>query len=200
MKKSNIKRTAWTTEETEQLKYLCKRKTNSEIAKIMNRSVSSIDSKRREIGATNVMYYMDYLTCKDVGVLVGQCSKTIYNLWSKNGFPYKKVGRFKVIREKNLVTFMQEHPELWKASQCDYEFFSKYDWFIERLRREREGIDEISPRRNRKLWTEYEESLAKMYWKKGLHYTEIGKKLNRSKFSAYHRVRKFEEEEWKTKK
>ena len=36
-----------------------------------------------------------------------------------------------------------------------------------------------------------------MLWKKGLHYTEIAPMIGRSRMAVYHKIRKFEDEEWK---
>ena len=89
---------------------------------------------------------------------------------------------------------MQEHHELWRASQCDYDFFCRYDWFLERLKAERNGTDTISHYRNRRDWTTYELSKAKMLWQRGLHYTEIAERLGRSNMAVYHKVRGFRNE------
>ena len=162
----------------------------------MGRTRKSIDSKRHRLGISDCINSTDNIVAKQIGKLVGQHEKSIYNRWKKNGLPLKPFGtRYYVINEKELVKFMQEHHELWRASQCDYYFFCKYDWFLERLKKERDGTDTINYCRNRRPWTTYELSRAKMLWKKGLHYTEIAIKLGRTDMAAYHVVRKFRSEE-----
>ena len=186
----------WTEEEEEQLRRLSKTKTAHQIAEIMGRTKSSIDCKRERMGISHCVNTTDSIVARQIGKLVGQHEKSIYNRWRKHGLPLKQLGaKYYAISEKDLVNFMQEHHELWRASQCDYYFFCKYDWFLERLKKERDGTDTINYCRNRRPWTTYELSRAKMLWKKGLHYTEIAIKLGRTDMAAYHIVRKFRSEE-----
>ena len=186
----------WTDEEVEQLRRLSKTKTSHQIAEIMGRTKCSIDCKRERMGISDCINTTDGIIAKQIGKLVGQHEKSIYNRWKKSGLPLKPFGaKYYVISEKELVNFMQEHHELWRASQCDYYFFCKYDWFLERLKAERDGTDKISSYRNRREWTTYELSRAKMLYKKGLHYTEIAKELGRTNMAAYHIIKKFRKEE-----
>ena len=186
----------WTEAEEMQLRRLSKTKTSLQIAKIMGRTKSSIDGKRQRMGIEDCVNYTDSIIAKQVGYLVGQHEKSIYNRWKKAGLPLKPFGaHYYVIAEKDLVEFMQKHHELWRASQCDYDFFCQYQWFLDRLKAERSGTDTISPYRNRRNWTAYDLSRAKMLYKRGMHYTEIAKELGRSNMSMYHVVRRFREEE-----
>lgn len=187
----------WTDEEVEKLKKLSKTKSSNQIARILGRNKSSVESKKQRECITDFTTTTDRMTGKQVSFLVGQDCKSIHNRWKNAGLPLKSYGlRYKVISEKELVEFMQEHHELWRASQCDYDFFSKYEWFLERLKKERQGTDTISHYRNRREWTDYELSKVKMLWKKGLHYTEIAERVGRSNMAVYHKVRMFEDEEW----
>lgn len=185
----------WTEEELQQLRRLSANKTAQQIADIMGRTKCSVENKRIREGISDCITTTDKMTARQVSHLVGQNDKSIRNRWSKLGLPLKKIGtKFKVISEKELVKFMQEHHEVWRASQCDYDFFCRYDWFRERLKAERNGTDTISHYRNRRDWTTYELSKAKMLWQRGLHYTEIAERLGRSNMAVYHKVRGFRNE------
>lgn len=184
----------WTQEEMDLLKRLCRTKTKSEIAKIMKRTESSISSKRKELGIESCHQYMDKMKCSEVAILVGQNKSNIYKTWKNHGFPIKRKGYYWYISEEELISFMQENPRLWKASQCDYWFFSRYDWFLDRLQKEKNGKDEVNHYRNIKRWTAYELSLVKMYWKRGMNNSEIAEKIGRSYMAVYHKVRLLEEE------
>lgn len=189
----------WTEEELQQLRRLSTNKTAQQIADIMGRTKCSVENKRIRENISDCITTTDKMTARQVSHLVGQHDKSIYNRWSKAGLPLKKIGsKFKVIGEKELVKFMQEHHELWRASQCDYDFFCRYDWFLERLKAERNGTDTISHYRNRRDWTTYEISKAKMLWQRGLHYTEIAKRLGRTNMAVYHKIKAFRKEagEW----
>ena len=187
----------WTEEELQKLRRLSKKKSSNEIAKILGRTKASVEYKRQREKIECCTSATDNIIAKQVGYLVGQHEKSIYNRWTKAGLPLKKFcTRYKVISEEDLVEFMQEHHELWRASQCDYEFFCRYDWFIERLNAEKNGTDVIDHHRRRKEWTSYELSRVKMLWKKGLTPKEIAEIIGRSKMAVYHKIRRFENEEW----
>lgn len=191
------KHTYWTEEEVNTLRRLSRTKTAGQIAEIMGRTKSSVESKRLRMQITNCTSETEKITGRQVSFLVGQHDKSIYKRWYKAGLPLKKFGaKFRVVSEKELVAFMKEHHELWRASQCDYDFFCKYDWFIERLKKERDGTDTIDRYRNRREWTDYELSKVKMLWKRGKTYNEIAEEVGRTKMSVYHKIRMFEDEEW----
>lgn len=186
----------WTEEEEKQLRRLSKKKTSFQIAKIMGRTKSSVDCKRKRMMIPDCINATDKIIAKQVGYLVGQHEKSIYNRWKKAGLPIKPFGaNYYVISEKELVDFMQEHHELWRASQCDYDFFRKYAWFEKRLQDERNGTDTISHYRNRREWTPYETSTVKMLWKRGKTAMEIAEEVGRSRMAIYHKIRRFKEEE-----
>ena len=85
-----------------------------------------------------------------------------------------------------MLDFMQEHPELWKASDCDYYFFCRYKWFTDRLESEKAGTDNISHYRNRKAWTELDISRFKMLKSRGLTHNEIAAELGRTRRAIDH--------------
>lgn len=182
----------WTEEEEKQLRRLSKKKTSLQIAKIMGRTKSSVDCKRKRMMIPDCINATDKIIAKQVGYLVGQHEKSIYNRWKKAGLPIKPFGaNYYVISEEELVDFMKEHHELWRASQCDYDFFGKYDWFLKRLEKERNGTDTINHYRNRRNWTSYELSKAKMMWERGKTALEIAKELDRSTMAIYHKINEF---------
>lgn len=186
----------WTEKEEKKLRRLSKTMTATQIAQELGRTKSSVDCKRQRMGISDCMTTTDCITANQVGVLVGQFRTNIYRRWSKAGLPLKKMGtKFKVIDERELVKFMKEHHELWRASQCDYDFFCKYDWFLERLKAERNGTDTIDAYRNRREWTPYELSRVKMLWKRGKSGNEIAEEVGRSRMAIYHQIRKFKEKE-----
>ena len=116
------------------------------------------------------------------GIQKGSISKT----WRKYGLKLKKEGCFSVISENELIDFMKSHPELWKASDCDYYFFYRFDWFIERLEKEKSGIYELSHYRNRKSWTELDISRFNMLKSRGLTHNQIATELGRTKNAVDH--------------
>ena len=97
----------------------------------------------------------------DIASLVGIDKNNIYKTWVKKGFRLQTIGRNKVASEEILVKFMQEHPELWKASKCDYYFFCRHKWFKDRLQREKAGIEKYDHYKDLRRWSDVEISRVK---------------------------------------
>ena len=180
----------WTKEEEELLIKYSEKLTESGIAKKLNRPISSVRAKRTRMGIPCFADQSDKMTGLMIAELVGLHRSSIYTTWEKKGFKMKRVGQFKVADEIELIRFMQEHPELWKASKCDYYFFCQYKWFTDRLKREKAGIEEYNHYRKIRNWTPTEISRAKMLKSRGFTHREIGEKLGRSKQSIDHASRR----------
>lgn len=178
----------WTMEEENRLLELSESMTKSRIAKELERSVSSVNSKRIALGIGSFTEQTDDLSMTQIAELVGVDKSSIAKTWRKYGMRFRTVGRYKVIKEATLIAFMQKHPELWKASKCDYYFFCKYPWFIERLENERAGTDNGTHCRNRRPWTSVEISRLQMFLRRGLTHKQIADELGRTKRSVDHMV------------
>ena len=180
------RRKRWTKEEEELLRKLSETKTGSGIAKALNRSISSVKCKRWKIGILPVMEQTEKIMGSEIADLVGMNKTNIYTTWVNKGFKLQTIGRNKVATEENLIKFMKEHPELWKASKCDYYFFCKYPWFKERLDREKAGIEPYNHYKDLKRWTEKEISRVRMLKRRGLTHKEIAEEVGRSKIAIDH--------------
>ena len=184
----------WTKEEMEKLEYYCEKYSTEEIARRMKRSVSAVRCKRMRMGVPNFLEQTDKLTGAEISRLVGVDKSCIYRTWIEKGFKMEKVGRNKIASEKQLVKFMQEHPELWKASKCDYYYFCRHDFFKDRLQRERAGIEKYDRYKDFKYYTTNEISRVKMLKRRGLSHREIAKEVGRTKQAIDHLSRRFNEE------
>lgn len=178
----------WTREEENLLIELSETMTQGQIAKQLGRSPSSVKHKRIALGIDSYTEQTDDLTITQIAELVGADKQTIGKTWRKYGMRFRTVGYYKVTKEKTLLAFMQKHPELWKASKCDYYFFCQYEWFMERLEAERAGFDDSTHYLNRKHWTSMEISRLKMLKSRGLTNKEIAEELGRTKSAVDHMV------------
>lgn len=185
----------WTKEEENRLIALSEVMTNGKIAKELGRSASSVKSKRISMGISSYTEQTDDLTIAQIAELVGVDKTTISKTWRKYGMRFRTVGCYKVTKEKTLLAFMQKHPELWKASKCDYYFFCQNEWFMERLEAERAGIDKGNHYRNRREWTNMELGRLKMLKRRGLSHREIANELGRTKRSIDHMVMRCKKKE-----
>lgn len=186
MPKKKQKKKYWTPEEEQRLIKLCEKDSQAEIARKMKRSVASIKGKRIQMNIDCYSDMTDKLKISQIAEITGIEYQSIARTWVKYGFPIKKQGLFSVVSENELVNFMQKHPELWKASDCDYYFFQRYKWFTDRLEREKAGTDNISHYRNRKAWTDLDISRFKMLKSRGLTHNEIAAELGRTRQSIDH--------------
>lgn len=176
----------WTDEEIEKLYDLCERKTKSGIAKELGRSCQSVNSKRIELGIASFTEQTDKLNMRQVAEIVGVDKSTIGKVWTKHGLRFQKVGQYKVVSEEKLLIFMQNHPDLWKASKCDYHFFQRHNWFLERLNMEKAGIDKGTHYQNIRYWNNVEINRMKMLKRRGLTHGEIANELGRTKRAVDH--------------
>lgn len=182
------KRKRWTKEEEERLKKLCGTRTDREIAKVMHRTKSSVKSKRLALGIPAFLDLTDKLMLIQIAELVGMEQSIIGKTWFRKGLPYKKHGYYKMVSEEQLLKFMKEHPELWKASECDYYFFCRHKWFREKLENEKKSIDTGNHYRNRKSWTAVEVSKMNMFLKRGLTHKEVAEELGRTLQAVDHKI------------
>ena len=180
----------WTKEEEELLIIYSEKMTESGIAKKLNRPISSVRAKRTRMGLPCFMDQTEKMNATIIAEIVGVDRSGIHRVWESKGLKMQRVGQFKVTDEKELIRFMQEHPELWKASKCDYYYFCQYKWFTDRLERERAGKEQYNKYRNIKYWTATELSRAKMLKSRGFTHREIAEKLGRSKQSIDHASRR----------
>lgn len=186
MPKKKSKRKYWTPEEERRFVKLCEKDSQTEIARKMKRSVASVKGKRIRMNIESFSEQTDMLRISQVVQITGLQFNTITRTWKKYGFLIKKQGQFAIVTENELITFMQVHPELWKASDCDYYFFQRFDWFVQKLEREKNGTEKISHYRNIKRWTDLDISRFKMLKSRGLTHKEIAAELGRSRQSIDH--------------
>lgn len=176
----------WTEQEEEQFLKLSEKYSQTKIARKLNRSVASVKGKRIRMNIDCFSEQTDKLNITQISEITGIQKGSISKTWRKYGLKLKKEGCFSVISEDELIDFMKSHTELWKASDCDYYFFYRFDWFMEKLEKEKSGIDELSHYRNRKSWTELDISRFNMLKSRGLTHNQIATELGRTKNAVDH--------------
>lgn len=186
-KKSRCKeKRYWTKEEENQLIKLAETKLDSEIAKIMKRTKSSIKGKRLRMEIPCFVEQRDILMGSEIAELVGEHTTSIYKTWVMKGLHLKAKGPYKTVSEKQFIKFMKEHPELWKASKCDYYYFCRFQWFKDRLEQEKAGNEKYNHYKNIRKWTEKDISRMKMLKRRGMTHLEIAKEMGRTRRAIDH--------------
>lgn len=176
----------WTKEEEELLIKLCENQTQSAIAKELNRSVQSIKGKRLSMNIDSFTVQTDLINLTDVARLVGVDPSSVAKTWRKHGLRLVKKGRFRCVSENALANFMKKHTNLWRATKCDYHFFCRYKWFIQKLENEKSGVDCGTVQNTRRDWTMYEISRFKMLKNRGFTHSQIAAELGRTKRAIDH--------------
>ena len=177
-------RKRWTEEEIETLKRLSAKYTKSDIAKKMGRTESSITNKRQELGIDCMMNLTELWNFSQIARAVGKSNGIVNTVWVKHGFKYTKRGYFCLAEEKEVLRFMQEHPELWDATKCDYYLFYQYPWFINKLEEDRKK----SYKNKHYLWTDYEKAQLRSLKRRGYRNKEIAERLGKTLSSVKHMV------------
>lgn len=188
MKKREYRK--WTKEEIDYLIKFSEKHSLGMIAKKLKRTAASVCQKRNRL---NIPCYYDGrigFNLQDIGMLVGRDPKTISRNWIAKGLKYKRIGRYIDVKEKDLCEFMKNNPDKWIPSKCDYYFFQKYPWFLNRLEEEKAG----GIKQRNKAWTIYEISRMKAMRRKGMSSVAIGKELGRSRHSVKRKLNRMEKE------
>lgn len=128
----------WSKKDTEFLVNRYGAMTAYEISRRLKKPYRSVIDKINKMKIGNFTDNMDGLHLADVSRLVGRDKETIKCTWVRHGLKIYKKGRFSIIKEKDLAKFMKENPERWDATQCEYWFFNKYDWYRDKRLKDRD--------------------------------------------------------------
>lgn len=130
----------WTEEEINYLEKKWGVSSISLIAKRLKRTPDSVSSKAHKLGLQSVSNSVHGIPMAMLPEIVGRPYGTVRKTWANAGLKVKKCGKeIAYVQEKDLYKFMQEHPNLWDARECDYYYFYTQKWFLEALENERNG-------------------------------------------------------------
>lgn len=174
-----MKGNRWTKEEEAYLERWHGQMSQKRIAEKLGKSVGSVREKSRRMGLGNLEEAMDGMSCSYVAELIGVHRKTITVTWMPKGLKAKKINRYVMVKEEDLLDFMQKHQELWDARKCDYYFFQQYEWFIKKLSEDRKNNPQgLRP------WTRQEEAILRSMRDRNVPYKKIAERLGRNYLSV----------------
>lgn len=169
----------WTQEEMEYLEASWGKATLKTMATHLNRSVSSVKQKAYQMDLGLKVDAVEGIPVRNLPEIIGVNVMCAYK-WSDLGMlNTKKVGNVLFVKEKDLIKFLIEHPNLWDATKSDKTWFRKYDWFQEKLEHDRQFSYS-----GKQSWTESEDRRLMYLKRKGYKYKDIGKELGRTKASV----------------
>ena len=179
----------WTENEEKRLLNLCDKYTYSDIAKKLKRSERSVKEKLNALGITGQLTdRCDDWTFTQITETLGLGPRVVNTTFVKYGLKFEKRGRYCFVVYEDLIEFMKNNPNLWDANKVEYYVFSEYDWFLEKL--EKDKKQETS--KDKYLWTNYEKQRFTILKRRGYTHEQIAKELGKTKHSidAYSRQHK----------
>lgn len=79
----------------------------------------------------------NYLTMAEIGRVVGQDRSRIRVVWVRTRkLKHKRCGKNIMVRPDDLFEFMQKHPEIWDATECETWYFDRFEWFNEKRKKD----------------------------------------------------------------
>lgn len=111
------------------------------IAKNFNRSYSSV----RTMASRHGLVFKEMngnLTEMDVAEVTGIPNWYISKLVISKAIKGRRKGAYVFIEEEELFEWMKQNDNSWKARDCDYYFFSRFEWFQNKLKSENEEMRE----------------------------------------------------------
>lgn len=169
----------WTKEEEAYLERWHGRMDQKKIAAYLGKSEGSVREKSRRMGLGNLEESTDRMTCSAVAKIMGVNRKTVNSNWINKGLIAKKINRYRMVSEKDLIKFLLDNPNLWDARKCDYYYFCQYDWFQKKLEEDRKTS---GPKQ--KPWTRQEEILLCSMRDRNIPYKKIAERLGRNHLSV----------------
>ena len=182
MPRKRPKRKKWTPEEVEKLIYLSERYTKGDIARIMKRSPSSINNKRRELGIESFTSSTDKWNFSQISEAVGVSKGVVNRTWVKHGLKFVQRGYMKLVDETDLLKFMKTHPTFWDATKCDYYLFYQYPWFMKKLNQDKK----VPFEKRHYKWTDYEKQQFFFLKRKGYTHSQIAEAIGKTKRAVDH--------------
>ena len=177
----------WTKEEEEFLAKWWGKKDRNEIAKALGKSFSAVQGKVIRMKLGTFRESSELMILKEATEITGIDPKTFTQVWSKKGFKTTQKKAYVMVDEKDLLSFMKSHQDLWDARKCDYWYFHSYSWFLAKLKADREN-----PPRKKEGWSEKEVSQLKGLYRAGMTYPNIAKRLGRPYKSAASKLRRID--------
>lgn len=179
----------WTQKELERLEDLSDTFTIGTIAKKMKRSESSVAHKRKEMELGNLLEVTDKWNFNQIADALGLSVGVVNKTFVKYGLKFRRRGQYCLVKEEDLLQFMQDHPELWNAAKADYYLFSQFPWFQEKLKE-----DKKVPIQDRGYyWTDYQKQQFVLMKRKGFTHKQIAEVIGKTKravdhYSSTHKV------------
>lgn len=158
------------------------RYTKADIARILKRTPASISNKVRELELGGLMDNTELWTFAMIAEVVGVNRTTIGKTWVEHGLKFKKRKCYCLVEEKEFLRFMRENPQRWSALKCDYYYFYRFKWFMEKYEEEKK----VRAKSKADRWTDYEIQRFKSLKRKGYTHRQIAEELGRTKMAVDH--------------
>lgn len=173
----------WSEIELEYLKHEWGRKTESAIAKNLGRTQMAVHLKARrlELGGRKINY-----SCREVGNLLGICSKSVKS-WGDKGLKITKAktdAKIWSIKFEDLEEFLEKNPDCWDSRKMKYSLWVNDPQWLKVKKLE----DKTKPKNRFKKWNSLQDKKLLELFIKGIDFKVIAESLNRSEEAIRHRL------------
>lgn len=170
----------WTQDELQILESMSGAFTVATIAKKLGRSFESVNIKLNRMGMSGFVRTTDLLTMNQVSLMLGVERRTMNKKWRDKGLHIMKRGRYRVVRQNDLIRYLRDHPEDWNAANVnDDSLIMQYSWYKDKRK---------TDTKSRYFWTPDEISKLHHLRRKGYSVSEIAEQMGRSQSSIKYKL------------
>jgi excisionase family DNA binding protein len=150
----------------------------------LNRSKHSIVIMASRMGLGNKRDY-EALRIKEIAEMFGVDKTTVRNTWIKNnGLKARRVMNELLVYPDDLLKWMKNNQNCYSTKKLEQNILGKEDkWLKEKRKKDRNAKP-----RDKKKWSNEEKERLLIYYRRGLKYSEISERLNRSEDACRCRV------------
>ena len=176
----NMSGKRWTEDELSTLESMIDSYTVATIAKKLGRTFDSVNIKLNRMGLSGFEKSTDLLTMNQLCLMIGVQSRTVKKKWKDKGLHIMRKGNYLVVRQEELIKYLEKHPEDWNAANItDDSLIMAYPWYKAKKREDT---------KDSYYWSSDDISQLKLLRHQGYSIREIAEKMGRSESSIKYKL------------
>lgn len=174
-----------------------------QISKKLGKSKYAILNKLKRLGVEERFseFHSDEFTAPHIAKLLGCSERTVHRWINNKELNSTCRGRWRLVRQKDLLKFCESHPERWVASRADKYYFGPHEFYQKKLADEQNGIKDYPYHFESKRWSSQENDICCRMIAQGHTVTEMSRRLGKSntaidKYISRNQLRLRENNKW----
>lgn len=110
------------------------------LATHLGKTIEAIYFKRTQMGIGKAIDHTLDLTISDAAMMLGVNPWLFRKRILKLGYKTRKLGKYRMISEKELKRFAKDNPEFYDATKCEKEYFIGCRWFEEKAKEDKQKM------------------------------------------------------------